>query len=202
MSPKNQRIYSIVLGILAIVFVPILLLWAHSFGLNTTRLLHPEEWYTSVSINYYTNARPIMITFIIIIALLTLLYPSKTRLEKILRVVIFVSALGVIAFPCKDTNLEYVGLFQLPRTISSGFHYFFAGTVFALSTVIFLVIYPKEASGKKQTLFIIIGTIMLISCVGFFIHVFIKFPNYYIIIFETTFFMSFGVGYIFKEAQI
>ncbi|MDO4190825.1 MAG: hypothetical protein Q4D14_03940 [Bacteroidales bacterium] len=127
------------LGVLCALLAPLCLLFG-LFGWNTNN----PEWYYSISATYYTNSQMLMIGLLVSTSVYFFSYRGYDFLDRLLTTLSAISALGIVAFPCKCAGCpDFVGLFSIPSGVSHIIHSVFAAVLFTSFALMILIQFTK-----------------------------------------------------------
>ena len=193
-----------VLGWLAILLAPCCILFG-LFGKTN----YPD-WYMSISDTFYANSNIFMIGLLFAIGVYFLAYQGYDLKDRICSLVESISAFGIIIFPTPTSfSSEYVGLFNIQRSISGIFHNTFASILFIAFAynVLFLFTLSRGLKTNEKIIrnrfYYICGGLILLfmfSQVLYCLHVY-NFPEYVpvTLINEFGMLVPFGVAYLIKS---
>jgi hypothetical protein len=148
MIKSAYSIHRRTLGILGFA-LPFLVFILGQFGNNG------HEWYYSISATYYTNAS---VLFCIILGASGIFFfffwigvrKEYGMLDFIVNVASGIFALLILIFPCSATELERVGLFNLPVKLSGLLHNISACAFFLLLAFNILFLFTKSSGEKTK----------------------------------------------------
>ena len=182
------------LGVLGCL-LPVLSILGASLSPNK---IYPE-WWTSISITYYSS--PVLIIILSSVALFLILYRGYNKWDTIVNTAAGVAALCVVCFPCDapwiDMNTR-VGFFWIPVRISLYVHYASAFILFILLAINSIFLFSKGNNQKKNLLYKICGYVILADLVFFALNAVLFKIQWTIIVNETIILFAFGISWLVK----
>lgn len=182
------------LGVLGCL-LPLLCIIGASFSPNT---IH-HEWWTSISITYYSS--PVLIGVLSSVGFLLITYRGYNIWDTIVNSLAGVFALGVVCFPCDCPWLdesELVGLFWLPISTSKWIHYSSAAMLFFMLAINSIWLFSKSNDEQKNSLYRVCGYIILIDLFIFALNAFFLHIEWTVIVNESIMLLAFGISWIVK----
>ena len=152
-----------VLGTLCALLSPLSLL----FGLLGKHNF--QGWYMSISATYHANDCMIMIGLLCATAIFFLTYKGYDWRDRMMSIIQAVSALGVVAFPCGNENVDTTGFFDLPCSTSAIFHCISAGVLFTAFAVNILWLFtqtgenPTAEKQKRNIIYKVCGWTIIVT---------------------------------------
>lgn len=158
-----------------------------------------SDWWTSISITYYST--PVLIAILSSVSIFLISYRGYNIWDTVINTIAGICGLGVVSFPCEASWLDgstKVGYFWLPIDVTKWFHYTFAAILFLMLAVNSLWLFSKGDNFIKRLIYKLCGWTILISFVIFSINaIFINYKPL-IIILETVMLFAFGVSWLVK----
>jgi len=175
--------------------LPLLSVLGASLSPNTVY----SDWWTSISITYYSS--PILIAILSSVGFMLISYSAYNVWDKIVNTLAGVCALCVVSFPTEASWLsltEKVGLFWLPISITRWVHYTSAFLLFILLAINSIWLFSKGQNHEKNVVYKICGIVILVVLVLFSINMVLWHVKWLTIVFETIMLLSFGFSWIVK----
>lgn len=157
------------------------------------------DWWTSISITYYSS--PVLIAILTSVSLFLIVYRGYDKWDTIVNTTAGICGLGVVCFPCEASWLDMstkVGLFWLPINITRWFHYTTAGLLFLMLALNSIILFSKSSSQKKNKIYKICGYVILADLVFFFINAVFLNIQWTVIVNETIMLFAFGISWLVK----
>ena len=158
-----------------------------------------EGWYESISATYFANSNMCMIGALSCCALFLFTYKGYDLGDRFWTILAGISALGVVAFPCKASPLANVGLFALPIVISNVLHYISALGVFGSFALMTLTQFTKGNKHVHNKIYKICGWIMIVFICVMFIRLLLNLPEWLTMVCEIFILESFAFAWILKS---
>lgn len=157
------------------------------------------DWWTSISITYYSS--PVLIAILSAVAIFLLLYRGYNGWDTAVNTIAGICALGVVCFPCEASWIDEttrVGLFWLPVSITKYVHYATALILFLMLALNSIFLFSKGSNQKKNLLFKICGWIIIADLVFFLINGLFFQIKWTVIVNETIMLFAFGISWLVK----
>ena len=120
--------------------------------------------------------------------------------DRTLTLLAAVSALFIVACPCAAKGSgEYLGLFALPSKVSDIMHSIFAAILFLSFALMILTQFTKGGHKRRNIIYYICGTIMLVAMAVLVVFAFIDSIPYMTMICEFIMLEAFAVAWIIKS---
>lgn len=182
------------LGVLGCL-LPVLCILGASLSPNK---IYPD-WWTSISITYYSS--PVLIAILSAVSIFLILYRGYNGWDTAVNTIAGVAGLCVVCFPCEASWIDEttrVGLFWLPIYITKWVHYSTAFVLFLLLAINSIFLFSQGANQKKNRLYKICGYVILADLLFFGLNaVFFKI-EWTIIVNETIMLFAFGLSWLVK----
>lgn len=183
-----------VLGILGC-FLPALCILGASLSPNTVY----HDWWTSISITYYSS--PVLIAILSAVSFFLIIYRGYNGWDTAINTSAGIAGLCVVCFPCEASWLDLntkVGLFWLPIYITRWVHYSSAFILFILLALNSIILFSKGKNERKNLLYKICGYIILVDLFIFGLNAVWFKIEWTIIVNETIMLFAFGVSWLVK----
>jgi len=163
---------------------------------------------SSVSLYYYTNMRDFLEAVLIGIGIFIITYKGYTILDRIINILTGIFGICIALFPC-SSNIDCVGIFNIPSEVSNILHLITAGIFFGLLGFISFFLFTKSdgATTKQKKIRNIIYRVcgIIIAVCGLLIGLSFAFlgeeimNKYFIVlILEIIILTSFGISWLIK----
>lgn len=181
------------------------------FGLfGEFRGINYQHWYTSISATYFANSNACMIGALSLCSFFLFTYtgydlpPDHNKWyhlgDKKLTRISAISAFMVLAFPCSaEGSGEYLGLMALASNISNTIHSIAAATLFTSFALMILTQFTKGTHKRRNVIYHICGTLMIIFILFIGISSMIGLPGYMTMVCEFVILEAFAVAWIIKS---
>jgi hypothetical protein len=167
------------------------------------------QWYYSISATYYANSGPLMVGLLFASGVFLLTYVGYEIIDDVVNKVSGVAALGIVFFPCNTPGTpEYVGIFQVPVSVSGVLHTIFAALFFLSLAVNILVCFTRSKGTitknkvRRNTLYYICGASILFFMVLEVVHSLAKWDGPVTMVLEAFMLLAFGVAWLVKGNTI
>lgn len=157
------------------------------------------DWWTSISITYYSS--PVLIAILTSVSLFLIIYRGYDIWDTIVNTTAGICGLGVVCFPCEASWLDMstkVGLFWLPISVTRWFHYASAGLLFFMLALNSILLFSKSSSIIKNRIYKICGYIILADLVLFTLNALFFDIKWTVIVNETIMLFAFGISWLVK----
>jgi hypothetical protein len=168
-----------------------------------------KEWYFTISATYYTAANTIFVGLLFTVGIFLISYFGYEWKDKLVNISAGICSLGIAIFPCEASDLEFVGMFNLPIHVSAIFHYIFAASFFALLGINILWLFRKGNSNTKEKkmrnkIYLICGILIFVFLALLLIYSIVlkKVWGPFGIIFETGVLLAFAFAWIVKSETL
>ncbi len=138
------------IGLMGLIFPPVLLLSAYVFG-NTVTIQH------SLSAYYYTAAHDVFVGLMFGLAFLFFLYPSNSVVDRTLAILTGIALCGTALFPT-DSSKHFFWVFNY-----ANLHYLSAGLFFLFMICFSFTVLPKGENNRHKKLFYFCGIIKVLT---------------------------------------
>lgn len=98
---------------------------------------------SSVSLYYYTNMRDFLEAVLIGIGIFIITYKGYVLLDRIINILTGIFGICIALFPC-SSDIDYVGIFNIPSEVSNILHLITAGIFFGLLGFISFFLFTKS----------------------------------------------------------
>jgi len=195
MEQKNSylRIRNI-LGLLGCL-LPVLCILGACLSPNT---VYPD-WWTSISITYYSS--PVLIAILSSVSFFLIIYRGYNGWDTAVNTTAGIAGLCVVCFPCEaswiDVNTK-VGLFWLPIYVTKWVHYSTAFILFLLLALNSIILFSKGNNKRKNRIYKICGYVILADLFIFGLNAIWFHIDWTIIVNETIMLFAFGLSWLVK----
>ncbi len=157
------------------------------------------DWWTSISITYYSS--PVLVAVLSSVGFMLLAYRGYNVWDTVVNSLAGVCALCVVSFPTEASWLDIstpVGLFWLPIKVTRIVHYSTAFLLFLLLAINSICLFARGRNEKKNLIYKICGYVILVFLLVFGINqVFIGMKGM-VIVYESIMLVAFGISWIVK----
>lgn len=182
------------LGILGCL-LPTLCVGGAALSPNT---IYPD-WWTSISITYYSS--PVLIAVLTSVGFMLITYRGYNTWDTIVNSTAGVCALCVVCFPTEASWLDMsteVGLFWLPIRVTRLVHYSTAFILFLLLAINSICLFARGRNKKKNMIYKVCGYVILLFLLIFGINQVFIGNKGMVIVYESIMLVAFGVSWIVK----
>lgn len=175
--------------------LPVLSILGACFSPNT---VYPE-WWTSISITYYSS--PVLIAVLSAVSFFLILYRGYNGWDTAVNTIAGISGFGVVCFPCEASWVDPstpVGMFWLPGSTTKWFHYAFAFILFLMLALNSICLFTKGQNEKKNRIYKICGYVILVDLVFFGLNALFFHITWTIIVNEAIMLFAFGISWLVK----
>ena len=157
------------------------------------------DWWTSISITYYST--PVLIAILSSVSIFLISYRGYDVWDTIVNTTAGICGLGVVSFPCEASWLDestQVGYFWLPISTTKWFHYAFAAILFLMLAINSIWLFSKGDNSIKRLIYKICGYSILVFFVLFGLNAAIFNVKQFNMVLETLMLIAFGISWIIK----
>lgn len=175
--------------------LPVLSILGACFSPNK---IYPD-WWTSISITYYSS--PVLIAILSAVSIFLILYRGYNGWDTAVNTIAGIAGLCVVCFPCEASWIDEtarVGMFWIPVYVTKWIHYSTAFVLFIMLALNSMLLFSKSDNEKKNRLYkicgwVIIGDLALFAMNALFFHI-----KWTVIVNETIMLFAFGLSWLVK----